>query len=379
MPMRVLVVMPLATPLGGGEQMLRQLLRRGRGQGVEWIVVYLRSGPMADETASLGVETHVVEAGRFRDIGRRMRAIRRVAALARERTADLVVGWMVAGQLTAGPAAWLAGVPCVWYQVGTPRPDWLDRTATRLPARGVLVLSREGAAAQARLSPRRRQWLVYPGASLDAFDPDALPAPADLRRRLELPAQGPLIGMVARLQRWKGVHVLVDAVPAILAERPDAHVVIVGGPHETEPGYAAELAARAHALGVQHAVRFAGFQSNVPEWMQAMDVIVHASDHEPFGIVVIEAMALGKPVIAGSGGGPAEIITDGVDGLLTPYGDSGALARSVLRVLREPAFAQVLGGAARVRAAAFDDRRYAAAVIAAFREAAGEASTGSGT
>lgn len=370
-PLRVLVVMPLATPFGGGEQMLRQLLRHGRGRGIEWIVAYLRDGPMADETRALGIETHVVDAGRFRDVLRRVRAIGRVAALARARRADLVVGWMVAGQLTAGPAAWLAGVPCVWYQVGTPRPDWLDRVATWLPARGVLVLSREGAAAQSRVRPVRRQWLVYPGASLDAFNPDALPTPAELRRRFGLPAQGALIGMVARLQHWKGVHVLVSALPEILAARPDTHAVVVGGPHETEPGYAAELAVRADALGVAHALRFVGFQSNVPEWMQAMDVIVHASDREPFGIVVIEAMALGKPVVAGSEGGPAEIITDGVDGLLTPFGDARALASAVVRLSNERSFAERLGHAARTRAAQFDDRRYAEAVIAALREAAG--------
>lgn len=367
--LRVLVVMPLATPLGGGEQMLRQLLRHGRRHDIEWIVAFLRNGPMADETRALGIETHVVDAGRFRHVWRRVKAVRRVAALARAREVDLVVGWMVAGQLTAGPAAWLAGVPCVWYQVGTPRPDWLDRVATLLPARGVLVLSREGGAAQSRVRPSRRQWLVYPGASLDAFNPDALPTPPELRRRLGLPAQGALIGMVARLQRWKGVHVLVDALPEILAQRPDAHVVVVGGPHETEPGYAAELAARAEALGVSHALRLVGFQSNVPEWMQAMDVIVHASDREPFGIVVIEAMALGKPVVAGSEGGPAEIISDGVDGLLAPYGDATALAAAALRVLNERSFAERLGHAARARAAQFDDRRYAEAVITALRDA----------
>ena len=362
--------MPLATPFGGGEQMLRQLLRHGRGRGIEWIVTYLRDGPMADETRALGIETHVVNAGRFRDVMRRVGAIRRVATLARACRADLVVGWMVAGQLIAGPAAWLAGVPCVWYQVGTPRPDWLDRVATWLPARGVMVLSRHGAAAQARVRPVRRQWLVYPGASLDAFNPDALPTPAELRRRFGLPAHGALIGMVARLQRWKGVHVLVDALPAILAKRPDAHVIVVGGPHETEPGYAAELAARAGALGVAHALRLVGFQSNVPEWMQAMDVIVHASDREPFGIVVIEAMALGKPVVAGNEGGPAEIISDGVDGLLTPFGDAKALAAAVVRLSNERSFAERLGHAARARAAQFDDRRYAEAVIAGLREAA---------
>lgn len=367
-PLRVLVVMPLATPLGGGEQMLRQLLRHGRVSGIEWIVVFLRDGPMADEARALGLAVRVIEAGRFRQVARRARAVWRIARLARVFRADLVLGWMVAGQLSAGPAALLAGLPCVWFQVGTPRPDWLDRVATLLPARGVLVLSRAGAAAQARVWPARRQWLVYPGASLDAFDPATLPDPPEARRRLGLAGRGPLVGMVARLQRWKGVHVLVEAMAAVHAARPEARAVIVGGPHETEPAYPPELEARVKALGLEDVVRFAGFQANVPEWMQAMDVVVHASDREPFGLVVIEAMALGKPVIAGAAGGPAEIVTDGVDGLLVPYGDAPALARSILKLLDDAPLAARLGAAARIRAAAFDDRTYAANVIAALRE-----------
>lgn len=368
-PLRVVVVMPLATSLGGGEQMLRQLLRHGRSAGIEWIVVFLRDGPMAGEARALGITVHVIEAGRFRQVIRRARAVWRIARIVRASRADLVLGWMVAGQLAAGPAALLAGKPDLWYQVGTPGPDWLDRVATLLPARGVLVLSRAGAEAQGRIWPRRTQWLVYPGASLDAFDPVALPTPNEARRRLGLATSGPIVGMVTRLQRWKGVHVLVDAMATVHAARPDAQAVIVGGPHETEPGYPAELEARVAALGLSGVVRFAGFQANVPEWMQAMDVIVHASDREPFGIVVIEAMALGKPVVAGSEGGPAEIVTDGVDGTLAPYGDAAALARAILRYLEDPPFASRLGTAARVRAAAFGDRSYAANVVRVIREA----------
>jgi hypothetical protein len=369
-PLRVLVVMPLGTALGGGELMLRQLLTHGRGQGVEWIVVFLRDGPMVEEMRALGLDVRVIEAGRFRNLPARLRAIGRVARLAQLSGADLILGWMVAGQLTAGVAALVAGVPCVWFQVGTPRPDWLDRLSTLLPSRGVLVLSRDAAAAQARVWPRRRQWLVYPGATLDAFDPSTLSDAGATRVKLGLPNDGPLVGMVGRLQRWKGIHVFLSAMAHVHEMRPDVRAVIVGAPHETEPHYADELRAQAAALGLSNVVTFAGFQANVPDWMQAMDVFVHASDREPFGIVVIEAMALGKPVIAGSEGGPAEIITDGGDGLLVPYGDDRSLANAILRYLDDHAFAVRVGAAARVRAAVFDDRTYAANVIAALRESA---------
>lgn len=367
--LRVLVVMPLATPRGGAEINFRQLLLHGRGRGVEWIVVFLRDGPMVAEARALGLDVRVVPAGRFRNIATRIGAIRRIARLATSQKADLVFGWMVAGQLTAGAAALLAGKPCVWFQAGTPRPDWLDRVSTLLPARGVIVVSRAAAAAQARVWPVRRQWLVYPGASLGAFDPSRLPSPAAMRAKLGLPLDGPLIGMTGRLQRLKGMHVFIAAMARLRASREKVYGVIVGGAHETEPQYGAELRAQVRALHLEGAITLAGFQSNVAEWVQAMDVFVHASDqHEAFGIVVVEAMALGKPVVATAAGGPAEIITDGEDGLLTPYGDTESLARAVTRYLDDRALAARLGAAARVRAAVFDDRTFADNIIAALRE-----------
>jgi hypothetical protein len=359
---RILIVMPLGTALGGGEQMLRQLLAHGRDRGVEWRVAFLRDGPMVEEARRWGIACEVVAAGRFRDLFTRLGAIRRLVALARD--ADAVMGWMVAGQAMAGLAAFIAGRPCVWYQVGTPRPDWLDAVATALPACGTLVLSRDGERAQRRLKPSRPVRLVYPGAALDVIEAVRTRPPGELRRRLGLP-DGPLVGIVGRLQRWKGMHVFVEALAIARRTRPDVRGVIVGGPHETEPAYGDELRDQARRLGIESAITFAGFQSNAAEWMQAMDVVVHASDHEPFGIVVVEAMALGKPVVAGAAGGPSEIITDGVNGLLSPYGDANALASAIGRLLDDPGFAGRLGDAARVRAADFGEAAYARNVTAA--------------
>lgn len=357
--LRVLVVMPLGEQLGGGEMMFRQLMQHGRGRGVEWIVAFTRDGPMVAETRALGIETHLIPAGRMRQLGRRWRATQALAALARERQVSLIFGWMASAQLLSGPAAWLADIPGAWYQVGLPRPDWLDRIATLIPARGILVLSREVAAAQSRVVPRRPQRLVYPGASLERFDAVRGESPAVLRASLALPAAGPLIGIVGRLQRWKGMHTAIAAMAQVRARHPEAHLVIVGGRHDPEPRYENELRALAKRTGTESAVTYAGFQADIPRWMQAMDVIVHASDREPFGIVVVEAMALGKPIVAGAEGGPAEIITPGVDGLLAPFGDVDALAVAIMRFLDDPALASRCGASARRRAADFSAERYA--------------------
>ena len=366
--LRVLVVMPLGEQLGGGEMMFRQLMQHGQGQGIEWIAVFTKDGPMLAETRAMGIETHLIEAGRIRNLPRRISAIRCIAWLARERQVSLVFGWMVSSQLLAGPAAWVADIPAAWYQVGLPAPDWMDRFATWCRARGVVVLSKDVERAQARLTPARELRLVYPGASLERFEAVRSESPAALRERFGLPRKGPLIGIVGRLQRWKGMHTVIAAMPAVRAAHADAQLVVVGGPHDTEPRYGDELRAQASALGVADAVTFAGFQQDVPRWMQAMDVIVHASDREPFGIVVVEAMALGKPVIAGSAGGPSEIITDGVHGLLAPFGDASALSGAINRFLGDPALMARCGAAAHARAQEFSAQAYAAKLTDVVRE-----------
>ena len=358
--MKIAIIMPLAEQRGGGELMVLHLMQQGQKLGVEWLVIFLADGPMVQQVRALGAAAVVVDAGRLREVPRYLAAVRRIARLVRREKVDLIFGWMNQGHLYGSPAAKLAGVPAVWYQIGLPlSPGWNDRIATRLPACGILACSQAAALAQARLAPARPMRIVYPGVELERFEAAELPSPSEARRRLGLPLTGPLVGIVGRLQRWKGMHVLVEALPEVLRTHPDAHGVVVGGDHALEPDYPAYLRERIGALGLADKVTLTGLQSNVPEWMQAMDVVVHASDHEPFGIVVIEAMALGKPVIAGNAAGPTEIITDGVNGLLTPYGDAPALAQAVLRYLDDPAFARKAGAAARARALDFSTRRYA--------------------
>jgi hypothetical protein len=109
--------------------------------------------------------------------------------------------------------------------------------------------------------------------------------------------------------------------------------------------------------------------------MQAMDVFCHTSANEPFGLVVIEAMALGKPVVASAEGGPTEVITPGVDGLLSPYGDERALAAAIVRLLGDEQLRVSLGFAAKRRAQDFCVRPSARQFGAAVARAVGTSRT----
>ncbi len=371
-PVRALFVMPLGSQRGGAELMLLHLLECRREARVEPTVALLQPGPLADWCATRGIPTVTIDAGRMRQprmVGRTVRALIR---LANETRADVIVGWMSKAQIYGGIAAIGAGLPSVWLQAGLPGglAAW-DRAATLVPARLIVALSRGVDHAQQKLWPHRRTTVVYPAVDIRRFDADRIGDVRAMRRRLGLPEDSLVFGSVGRLDRWKGFHVLLAAVPTILERHPDATFVLVGGPHEFDPAYADELTEQARRIGRDRQVLLVGQQSNPEEWMQAMDVFVHTSQNEPFGMVVIEAMALGKAVVAGAEGGPTEVITPGIDGLLSPYGDAPALARAILRYLDDRQLRETIGAAARRRAQDFTVERYARDFGAAIADAAG--------
>ncbi len=372
---RVGIVMPLGELRGGVERMLVNLLRaHARRDGpphVRYAVAFLEDGPLVETVRALGAEAVVVPAGRLRQPARVARTVAALARWLRSTRADAVLSWAAKGHLYAGPAALRVGVPAAWYVHSLPDGAWMDRLVTAVPARLVLCCGRSAEAAQRRMWPRRPTQTAYIAVDLDEFDPDRLPPAPAARRALGLDPDGPLVVMVARLQRWKGVHVFVEAAARLRAPHPAARFVVVGGPHWAEPDYPGELERQAEALGVADRIRWAGLQDNVPLWMQAADVVVHASFDEPTGTVIVEAMALGKPVVVARSAGPMEFVEDGANGLLATPGDAAELAAQIGRVLASPPLGARLGAAACLRARRFSTVRLADTLAETFAGLAG--------
>jgi glycosyltransferase involved in cell wall biosynthesis len=179
--------------------------------------------------------------------------------------------------------------------------------------------------------------VVHNGVDLHEFsDVDGSDTGA-LRRRLELPENVYLIGLFGRLAPWKGQHIALDA----LARLPDAHLVLVGSALFGEQRYAESLHRQAARLGVADRVHFAGFRDDMPAWMKAVDVILHTStEAEPFGRVIIEGMAAGRPVIAAAAGGVMEIVRHRKNGWLVEPGDPAVLAEAIEILRAAPELAQ---------------------------------------
>ena len=205
--------------------------------------------------------------------------------------------------------------------------------------------------------PRSRLEVVYYGASSAGFDPSCTD-PAALRARLGVPAGAPLIGHVAhfyapiggsfappaaRGRGVKGHEVLLRAVPAVLAERPDARFVLAGAARGAPAErYREQVRHLAVALGVAQAVDFAGECRDVPQLLSALDVAVQPSLAENLG-GTIESLLMATPTVASRVGGIPESVRHEQTGLLVAPDDPGQLAAAILRLLAAPDLAGRLG------------------------------------
>ena len=340
--------------------MLINLLRANRKRPeVDYAIAFLQDGPLVEEVRLLGYRADVFPSGRLRQPVRYVRTVTALRRWIREVGAEAVLSWAAKGHLYAGPAASTLGIPASWYVHSLPDGSVMDRLITAVPADLVLCCGQTAERAQRQVPPTRPTRVAYIAVDLEDFDPNRLPTPAVAREQLGLPSTGPLIVMVARLQRWKGVHVFVEAAAQLRDEYPDIHCVVVGGEHWAEPDYPAELNAQASSLGLDEHLSFVGLQQNVPLWMQAADVLVHASFEEPTGTVIIEGMALGKAVVAARSGGPMEFVEEGVCGLLADAGHADELASAISRLVRDPEERARLGAEARRRTHYFSADRLA--------------------
>ena len=184
-----------------------------------------------------------------------------------------------------------------------------------------------------------------------------------LRTELALAAGTPLIGTVAILRRKKGHAELLEAVPAVLAQFPQAHFVFAGdGPQQQN------LEHRIAELGLQGRVHLLGLRRDVLNVLQSLDLFVLPTHQEALGTAFIEAAAVGLPTIGTDVDGVPEVIADGETGLLVPLNDSGAIAAAINSLLADPGRRQVMGQAAQNRVRALYSREVMGQGMAALYE-----------
>lgn len=166
-----------------------------------------------------------------------------------------------------------------------------------------------------------------------------------IREEFNISEDAPLIGIIGQLTPWKGHREFLKAASIVIRKYPSAKFLIVGESIFEERNYKLELQELVNTLALSAKVIFSGFREDVPDIMASLSILVNASCSEPFGLTIIEAMAIGKPVVATNAGGVREIINDGVDGILVPPKDPEKLAQAILRILDEPMRGKEMGEA----------------------------------
>ncbi len=243
-------------------------------------------------------------------------------------------------------AAKMAGLPVVWHVRSFNPFHRFDRWLARRVDRMIYISRAIESAAVSQGVPRRIGTVIYNGVKVSEFE--GLPSPREAREQLGLPVDGFLVGMIGRLARWKGPHVFLRGLALALQRVPDIRGVIVGAPDKSEEGIWDELQEEVRRLGLEGRVHFAGYQPDVRPWLGAMDMLAHTSlEPEPFGRVIIEGMAAGKPVVATNAGAVPEIVEDGRTGLLVVPGSAEALAEAITGLRRDAALRKRLAEAGR--------------------------------
>lgn len=353
--MDVAVLSPVGEA-GGAEHLLLDVLEQLRRRGHTVRLVALGPGPLAEVARDRGIEVHQGPALSFSRPASVRAAVRSLRTALRRPPDVLLLNHPKAHLLAVLARAGRRSTLLLQVHDPVNKRNVLDRLSYALDVPRVAnsaVTARSYAGAR---SHQDRVPVVSPGvdvagmqAAADRGDADAVLAAAGLTRGTGL------VVMVARLQAFKGPATLVEVAARLVADAPGLRCVVVGPDAPAEPGLREELLADVRRRGLSDVVGLAGFveRDDLAAALRLADCLVHPAREETFGLVLVEAMAVGTPVVACRGPGPDLILGEG-GGSLVPHGDVEAMTAAVRRYLEDPTARARDGAVAAARALVFD-------------------------
>jgi glycosyltransferase involved in cell wall biosynthesis len=267
-----------------------------------------------------------------------------VAKFIHRQRIDLVHTNSLKADIIGGIAARIVGKPVLWHVRDRIETDYLPPVVVRVFRRLArliphYVLANSRATLRTLHLKTRRARAIPSGIDLTqrvgvVHDGTVL---GDPWTRSHQPQNTLAIGLVGRIAKWKGQHVFLEAAAELLPKYPDARFFIIGSALFGEEEYERQIRDFVTSRRMDDQVTFTGFSNNVSQRIADLDIVVHASiTGEPFGQVIIEAMAASKPVVATDGGGVPEIVLDGETGFLVPMGNASAMATAIRRLVDNP-------------------------------------------
>lgn len=355
-PVRVLYLNQAAVSGGAAKNLLRMLETLSDSE-VEAHVAAPGGGAFEAMIADLGLPFYPLPPCRVRPVANPVSSLRRLRSFSRYCRAAAEVCGRVQPQLVHGnsfipacAAVRSTEAPVIWYAQDLRAPAPLVRVLRRRLTQIVAVSHAIKNRLEACSGHGAPIQTIYGG--LTRLDLAGSSSSEQVRAEWKMPPGVPLIGCMAQMVAWKRHDLLLQALPLILQHEPQARLVFIGGDLcDDNHGYTRFLQRLAVKLGVQDRVIWTGHLLHPQDALRAVDVVAHPPEREPMGRVIIEALALGKPVVAVDRAGPAEILRHGKSGLLVPPRDPAAMASAVLSLLQNAELAETLrqGGLCRAR------------------------------
>jgi glycosyltransferase involved in cell wall biosynthesis len=321
---------------GGAEEHILTLLR---GLDRRYFRLYLVCTPELAEALreDMPADVEMLPIQYWR-LSRSLAAIR-LGRWIRERRIQILHSHLAYASWFASPVGWMCGVPLI---VETPhirelwRKGWkanttIDRLAGRFVDRFIAVsYSNAGYLVGEKGLPKHKIRVIQNGSDLRHFNPEHIP-PDSMRAGLGFAAEDPIMLVAARLDAQKGHAVLLNAMPDVLREFPNARLVFLG-----DGNLRGELEQQCTRLGLQASVRFVGFRRDVDDWLALCDFTVLPSFYEGLPLIAIESLAAKRTMVATAVDGTPEVIVDGRTGITVPPGDPHALSKAICTLLRSP-------------------------------------------
>ncbi|WP_336788242.1 glycosyltransferase family 4 protein [Paenibacillus sp. MMO-177] len=254
-----------------------------------------------------------------------VRAGYQLAKAAAEQKADVIHANSLRAGMMASLFYWRHRIPVVWHLHDIPPKGLIGKTIrlyASLAAQSVIAISEPVMRDYKKLG--NRVHLVHNGTVLSEYtEKEKAYSREKIRTELNTPQEGRVMTIIGQIAPWKRQADAIRALHALLEEGKESYLWIVGEPkfREENERYLEELHLLAEQLKVEKYVRFTGFREDIDEVCCAADLLLLCSENEPFGRVIIEAMAQGTPVVATSGGGVSEIIQHGQSGMLYATGN----------------------------------------------------------
>jgi glycosyltransferase involved in cell wall biosynthesis len=353
--------------LGGGEIALLDLIRFFDRSRVTPIVVLGSDGPLADRLCGL-VDLHILEISpdvlhtrkdtlgsssvvQLKTAIQISAYVLRLVDFIHAHDIELIHTNSLKSDILGGVAGKLTQTPVIWHIRDRITDDYLPKAAVKVMRKlsrivPDFIFGNSAATIETlQLMGTRPSMAVASGVDISAYEQTGV-SPNDISD----PSHEIKIGMVGRICPLKGQHIFLQAAAEVHKRFPQTRYQIIGAALFKEQQYEEEMRELARTLGLDHAVEFTGFRNDVPDLIRKLDILVHASTTgEPFGQVIVQGMAAGKPVVATNGGGVPEIVLHGITGFLVPMADASTMSSAICTLLDAPEMAAAMGNAGKMR------------------------------